>query len=77
MKVCKNQKRGGYDLAENRSFTRYVTDRFYNNFYSAVEAYIGENPDRLDLNIRNVRTVGGVAGAVKRYAQIYLQTLAE
>ena len=55
MKVCKNQKRGGYDLAENRSFTRYVTDRFYNNFYSAVEAYIGENPDRLDLNIRNVR----------------------
>ena len=61
MNVCKNQKRGGYDLAENRSFTRYVTDRFYNNFYSAVEAYIGENPDRLDLNIRNVRTVGGVA----------------
>jgi len=48
-------------LAVNRSFTCYVTDRFYNDFYTAVEAYIEENQDRLDLNIRNVRTVGGIA----------------
>ncbi len=64
-------------MAENRSFTRYVTDRFYNNFYSAVEAYIGENPDRLDLNIRNVRTVGGVALAEMEIKFVSISDLPE
>lgn len=48
-------------MAGNRSFTHYVTNRFYNEFYSAIESYIEENQDDLDLKLRNVRDIGGVA----------------
>jgi hypothetical protein len=42
-------------MAGNRSFTDYVASRFYNEFYSALEIYIGENLDSLDLKLRNIR----------------------
>jgi len=48
-------------LAGNRSFAYYVTSRFYNDFYSAIEGYIEENLDNLDLNLRKVRNIGDVS----------------
>jgi hypothetical protein len=48
-------------VAGNRSFTHYVTNRFYNEFYSAIESYIEENLDNLDLKLRNVRNIGKVS----------------
>lgn len=48
-------------MAGNRSFTDYVASRFYNEFYSALEIYIGENLDSLDLKLRNIRSVGQVS----------------
>lgn len=48
-------------MAGNRSFTDYVSSRFYNEFYSAIEEYIGENPDNLDLKLRKVRNIGNVS----------------
>lgn len=48
-------------MAGNRSFAYYVTSRFYNDFYSAIEGYIEENLDNLDLNLRKVRNIGDVS----------------
>jgi hypothetical protein len=48
-------------MAGNRSFTDYVASRFYNEFYSAIEEYIGEKPDNLDLKLRKVRNIGNVS----------------
>lgn len=48
-------------MAANRSFTDYVSSRFYNEFYSAVEKYIEENPDNLDLDLKNVKQIGGIS----------------
>jgi hypothetical protein len=47
-------------MAGNRSFTDYVRSRFYNELYSAIEVYVEENVDSLDLSLRNVRNVGEV-----------------
>jgi hypothetical protein len=43
------------------SFTNYVTSRFYNEFYSAIEEYIEKNPDNLDLKLHKVRNIGDVS----------------
>ena len=48
-------------MAGNRSFTDYVTSRFYDEFYSAIEEYIEQNLDVLDLNLRKVRNIGEVS----------------
>lgn len=48
-------------MAANRSFTDYVSSRFYNEFYSAIEKYIEENPDNLDLDLKNVKQIGGIS----------------
>ena len=48
-------------MAGNRSFTDYVTNRFYNEFYSAIEDYIEGNFDNLDIDLRNVHKVGQVS----------------
>lgn len=47
-------------MAGNRSFLNYITDRFYNDFYTSVEKYIDENQDSLDLHINNVKDVGEI-----------------
>ncbi|WP_296972578.1 helix-turn-helix transcriptional regulator [Tepidanaerobacter sp. EBM-38] len=47
-------------MVGNRSFTDYVRSRFYNELYSAIEVYVEENVDSLDLDLRNVRNVGEV-----------------
>lgn len=47
-------------MAGDRSFLNYITNRFYNNFYSFVEKYIEENQDSLDLNINNVKDIGEI-----------------
>ncbi|WP_096636191.1 helix-turn-helix domain-containing protein [Clostridium cochlearium] len=47
-------------MAGNRSFINYISDRFYNNFYSYLEKHIEENQDKLDLDIQNVHNVGEI-----------------
>ena len=47
-------------MAGNRSFINYISDRFYNNFYSYIEKHIEQNQDNLDLNIQNVHNVGQI-----------------
>lgn len=48
-------------MSGNRSFINYITDRFYNEFYSRLKNHIEENQDSLDLNIQNVHDVAGVS----------------
>ena len=48
-------------MAANRSFTDYVSSRFYNELYSAIEKYIEENPDNLDLDLKNVKHIGEIS----------------
>jgi len=48
-------------VAGNRSFTDYVKSRFYNELYSALEGYVEENLDALDLDLRNVKKIGEVS----------------
>lgn len=48
-------------MAANRSFTDYVSSRFYNKFYSAIEGFIEENLYNLDLRLRKVRNIGVVS----------------
>lgn len=48
-------------MAGRRSFTDYVSSRYYNEFYSALEKYIEGNLDTLDLKLRNVRDTGQVS----------------
>ncbi len=48
-------------MANDRSFTAYVKDKFYNDIYPAVEKYVEQNWKGLDLRLRNVHTVGGAA----------------
>lgn len=45
-------------MAGNRSFKSYISDRFYNDFYSYIAKRIEENRDNLDLRIQNVHDVG-------------------
>ena len=48
-------------MATDRSFTDYVSSRFYNEFYSAVEKYIEENPDKLGLDLKNLKQIGRIS----------------
>ncbi|WP_350343255.1 transcriptional regulator [Proteinivorax tanatarense] len=48
-------------MAANRSFTDYVSSRFYNEFYSATEKYIEKNPDNLHLDLKNVKHIGEIS----------------
>jgi len=45
----------------DRSFTDYVRSRFFNECYLALEGYVEENKDSLELELRNVRNVGEVS----------------
>ncbi|SKC58103.1 helix-turn-helix domain-containing protein [Maledivibacter halophilus] len=47
-------------MVKNRSFINYISDRFYNDFYSYLEEHIEGNHDNLDLDIQNVHNVGEV-----------------
>ena len=48
-------------MAAGRSFTDYASDRFYNDFYKAVEEYIADHPGSLDLDIQNVKRQGEIS----------------
>ncbi|MGC8718427.1 MAG: transcriptional regulator [Thermodesulforhabdaceae bacterium] len=48
-------------MATSCSFIDYVASRFYNELYSAIEAYIEENLDNLGLSLRKVRNIGEVS----------------
>lgn len=47
-------------VATNRSFKEYVADRFENELFSAIENYVTENQDNLDLRLYKVRNIGGI-----------------
>ena len=44
-------------MSSNRSFKSYVFDRFYNEFYDAVEIFITDNKDDLHITSQHVRRV--------------------
>lgn len=47
-------------MASNRSFKDYVADRFENELFTAIQSYISDNQDDLDLRLNKVRNIGGV-----------------
>jgi len=47
-------------LAGNRSFKDYVVDRFENELFAAIQSYIEDNYDDLDLQLYKVRSIGGI-----------------
>ena len=48
-------------MAGDRSFADYVQEKLYNRIYKSVEEFVELNWERLDLDISNVHSVGGVA----------------
>lgn len=47
-------------MAGNSSFKDYVADRFYNELFTAIQSYISDNYDDLDLRLYRVRNIGGI-----------------
>ena len=47
-------------MGVNRSFTDYVTDRFYNEIFMSIKNYSEENYDALDLRLYRVRNICGI-----------------
>ncbi len=48
-------------MAGDRSFTDYVKSRFLDDLYPAAEEYVEQNWEGLDLDLRSIHQVGGVA----------------
>jgi len=46
-------------VATNRSFKEYVADRFENELFIAIENYVTENQENLDLRLYKVRNICG------------------
>ncbi len=47
-------------MGSNRSFTDYVANRFYNELFVAIQNYVTENNDNLDLRLYRVQNIGGI-----------------
>lgn len=47
-------------MGYNRSFTAYVTERFENEFFNAIQWYIEENNDNLELRRYRVRKIDDI-----------------
>lgn len=47
-------------MAQNRSFTDYVANKFYNEMFETTEKYVKENYDHLYLRLNKVRNIGGI-----------------
>lgn len=45
---------------ENRSFTDYVADRFYNELFATIQNYIECNYDDLGFWLYRVQNIGGI-----------------
>lgn len=48
------------DIATNRSFRDYVADRFENELFIAIQSYITDNQENLNLRLYKVRNIGGI-----------------
>ena len=47
-------------MARNRSFKEYVADRFENELFIAIQGYITDNQENLNLRLYKVRNIGGI-----------------
>lgn len=47
-------------MATNRSFTEYVANRFYNELFAAIQNYLTENNDNLELRLYRIKNIGGI-----------------
>lgn len=47
-------------MASNHSFKEYVADRYEDEIFSAVQSFIVENDEALDLRLYKVRNIGGI-----------------
>ena len=44
-------------MIQNRSFTEYVAKQFYNELYEAINNYLQENKDDIDLRLYRVKNI--------------------
>ena len=47
-------------MAQKHSFTEYVAKQFYNELFSAIEKYLEDNSDTLELRLRKVRNIASL-----------------
>lgn len=47
-------------MAGMRSFTDYVAVRFENELFEAIQSYVSDNCDELDLRLYRIRNIGGI-----------------
>ncbi|WP_206528097.1 hypothetical protein [Marinitoga sp. 38H-ov] len=47
-------------MARSRSFTEYIANRFENELFEAIQGYIEDNYELLDLRLYKVRNIGGI-----------------
>lgn len=59
-------------MPTNRSFKEYVGNRFYNELFAAVAAFLEQNPDKLDVPSRSVRTIDAVELSDITVKQVYV-----
>lgn len=48
-------------MGQNRSVTDYAANRFYNELFVAMQDYVRENGDDLDLQLYRIKNIGGIA----------------
>lgn len=44
-------------MSKDRSFTEYISHRFYNEIFNAVDQFIVSHTDTLDLHSRTVKSI--------------------
>lgn len=47
-------------MGRDRSFTEYVANRFYNELFAAIQNYVTENNDNLELRLYRIKNIGGI-----------------
>ncbi|ETA80560.1 ImmA/IrrE family metallo-endopeptidase [Youngiibacter fragilis] len=64
-------------MPSKRSFTDYISSRFYNEFYTAIEKYIEENPNNLGLDLKNVKHIGEISLSEMEVKYVLVRDLPE
>jgi hypothetical protein len=44
-------------MSKNLSFTEYVVKKFYNELYGAIDDYLQESKDNIDLRLYKVKNI--------------------
>jgi len=63
------------DIATNRSFRDYVADRFENELFIAIQNFVTENQEYLDLSLYKVRNIGSIEVADTDVKHVHVSNL--